>query len=285
MTWWMVAIGLIVGIPIGIGVRLWLARARLGTAEREAQRVAQEAQRKAETVLTEARLQAKADILKAREEFEGTTKARREELSALDNRIAQREANLDRKVALIDKKERSLEQRADELDKEGQELGRQKAELQGLLDEQRRRLQALAAMTQDEARQALLKQTEGEVRGEVGGLVRRLQEEAKETAERQAQRIVTLAIQRFAANHAAEYMTNTVALPNDEMKGRIIGRDGRNIRALEALTGVNLLVDDTPEAVVVSSFDPVRREIARVALERLIQDGRIHPARIEVVVN
>jgi ribonuclease Y len=285
MTWWMVAIGLIVGIPIGIGVRLWLARARLGTAEREAQRVAQEAQRKAETVLTEARLQAKADILKAREEFEGTTKARREELSALDNRIAQREANLDRKVALIDKKDRSLEQRADELDKEGQELGRQKAELQGLLDEQRRRLQALAAMTQDEARQALLKQTEGEVRGEVGGLVRRLQEEAKETAERQAQRIVTLAIQRFAANHAAEYMTNTVALPNDEMKGRIIGRDGRNIRALEALTGVNLLVDDTPEAVVVSSFDPVRREIARVALERLIQDGRIHPARIEEVVN
>jgi len=153
-----------------------------------------------------------------------------------------------------------------------------------LIDENKTKLQRIAGMTEAEARVTLLARVEADVHNEVGGLIRRLQAEARDTAEREAQKIVTLAIQRYAASHASEMMTCSVALPNDDMKGRIIGREGRNIRAIEAATGINILVDDTPEAVVISGFDPVRREVARLSLERLIQDGRIHPARIEEVV-
>ena len=286
MTWWIAAIiTLLAGLGAGYGLRVWLSAVRFNAAEQEAKSVLRDAKKEAENVIKEARLQGKTEVLKAREEFETSTKARREELAALDSRTALHEANLDRKVALLDKKERTLEQRDVEQQKAAADMEKARAEHRGLMEAQRLKLQQLAGMTQDEARQALLKQTETEVHVEIGGLIRRLQEEAKETAERTAQKTVVLAIQRYAGNHASEFMTNTVALPNDEMKGRIIGRDGRNIRALEALTGVNLLVDDTPEAVVVSGFDPVRREIARQALERLILDGRIHPARIEEVVN
>ena len=285
MIWWILApVIAVVGIGAGYSIRWWLGSVRLKAAEREASQLLKDAKREAESLTKEVRLQAKADMLKAREEFEASTKSRREELSVLDNRIALRESNLDRKVALLEKKERTLEQRSAEVEKAAVDLRQSKKDLDGLVQEARDKLQRIAGMTQDEARQTLLTRTEAEVHNEVGGLIRRLQEEAKDTAEREAQKIVAQAVQRYAASHSGELMTSSVALPNDDMKGRIIGRDGRNIRALEAATGVNLLIDDTPEAVVISGFDPVRREIARLALERLILDGRIHPARIEEVV-
>ena len=273
-----------VGVGIGYGIRVWLAGVRSEQRERDAGDLLKEARREAENLVREGGLQAKAEMLKARDEFEVSVKARREEMSALENRILQRESNLDRKVALIDKKERAIDQRTADVETRAAELDRHREELIRLTDEEKVKLQRIAGMTEAEARQALMAKVEAEVHNEVGGLIRRLQEDAKSKADREAQKIVTLAVQRYAASHASELMTSTVALPNDEMKGRIIGRDGRNIRTLEAAMGVNLLVDDTPEAVVVSCFDPVRRETARIALERLIQDGRIHPARIEEIV-
>jgi ribonucrease Y len=282
--WWLSAIIAILCAGIGYGVRVWLSSLHLRSSEREASQLLKEARRESDSLLKEARLQAKAEVLKAREEFEASTKARREELSGLDARIAQREANLDRKVAMLDKKERAVEQRTAEVEKESADLKQSRKQVDALVQEERDKLQRVAGMTQEEARQTLLSRMEAEVHGEIGGLIRRLQEEAKDSAEREAQKIVSLAIQRYASSHANEIMTSSVALPNDDMKGRIIGRDGRNIRAMEAATGVNLLIDDTPEAVVISGFDPVRREIARLSLERLILDGRIHPARIEEVV-
>jgi ribonuclease Y len=232
----------------------------------------------------DADVQVKAEVLRVREEFEKSTKARRQELTALEERMAQRETNLDRKVAMIDKKERTVEERTAEVERQVAELKEEKGKVQQLIAEEQEKLQRVAGMTQEEARKTLLARMEKEVHGEMGGLIRRLQEQAKETAEREAQRIVTLAIQRYSSSHASEMMTSTVALPNDDMKGRVIGREGRNIRALEAATGVNILIDDTPEAIVISGFDPIRREIAKRALEQLIADGRIHPARIEEVV-
>ncbi|MEI6563996.1 MAG: ribonuclease Y [bacterium] len=278
------AVAAAVGLAIGYGIRVWLSSVRSSQMERDANQLLKDARKDADNLLKESGLQAKAEAMKAREDFEVSTKTRREELTALDNRIAQREANLDRKVALIDKKERTLEQRTSEVEKQAAELVKSREELTRLVDEAKAKLQRIAGMTEAEARVTLLTRVEADVHNEVGGLIRRLQEEAKDTAAREAQKIVTLAVQRYAASHASELMTCSVALPNDEMKGRIIGRDGRNIRALEALTGITLLIDDTPEAVVISGFDPVRREVARLSLEQLIQDGRIHPARIEEVV-
>ena len=272
------------GLGLGYGLRVILNRRQVTDSQRSAERIVAEARREAENLLKESRLQAKADAIKDREEFENSTKSRREELAALEGRIAQRESNLDRKVALIDKKERGVDQKQQDLEKVEKDLAQKATELTRMHEEERERLQRVAGMTQAEARQVLMSRIEAEVNTESAGLVRRLQEDARETAEREAQKIVALAVQRYAAGHACERMTSTVALPSDDLKGRIIGRDGRNIRALEAATGVNLLVDDTPEAVVISCFDPVRREIARMALERLILDGRIHPGRIEEVV-
>lgn len=282
--WWLTAIAGILGGVAGYGIRLWLGTVRLRNTEREVNQMLKEARKDADDILKDARLQAKAEVLKAREEFEASTKARREELAALDSRVVQRESNLDRKVAMLDKKERTVEQREAEAARQAADVAKIRTDLDKALEEEKVKLQRVAGMTESEARQTLMARVEAEVHNDVGGLIRRLQEEAKDTAEREAQRIVSLAIQRYASGHASEIMTSTVALPSDDMKGRIIGRDGRNIRAIEGATGVNLLVDDTPEAVVISGFDPVRREVARLALERLIQDGRIHPARIEEVV-
>ena len=276
-----IALAGISGMGLGYGARALMSSVRSTEMERDANQLLKDAKKDSENILKQAELQAKAEVLKAREEFEETTKSRREELVTLDNRIAQREANLDRKVALIDKKERTLEQRVTDVEKQAADNEKSRDDLTRSMDEVKGKLQRIAGMTETEARQALMTRVESEVHNEVGGLIRRLQEEAKDTAEREAQKIVASAVQRYAASHASELMTSSVSLPNDEMKGRIIGRDGRNIRALEAATGVNLLIDDTPEAVVISGFDPVRREVAKISLERLIQDGRIHPARIE----
>jgi len=272
------------GIGLGYGIRVWMSSLRSSQMERDANQLLKDAKKDADNILRETELRAKAEVLKAREEFEASTKSRREELSSLDNRIALRETNLDRKVALIEKKERASDLRSDEIEKQAADNEKARVEVIRLVDEVKTKLQRIAGMTEGEARQTLMSRVESEVHHEMGGLIRRLQEEAKLTADREAQKIVSLAVQRYASSHASEMMTSTVTLPNDEMKGRIIGRDGRNIRAIEAATGVTLLIDDTPEAVVISGFDPVRREVARISLERLIQDGRIHPARIEEVV-
>ncbi len=275
---------ILVSLAAGYWLNMWNMRLRLKSSFQEAERILAEARREAENIRTEGRLQAKAEVIRAREEFEASTQKRREEFAAAEERISQREANLDRKVALLDKKEQTIDQRVEDIERRAQELDQRRQELERLTQEERRKIERAAGMNREEARQMLLSKMENEMRGEIGGLIRHFQEEARQTADREAQKIVAQAIQRYAAGHAGELMTSTVALPSEEMKGRIIGREGRNVRAIEAATGVTLLIDDTPEAVVISGFDPVRREIARLALERLILDGRIHPARIEEVV-
>jgi len=274
----------IVGLGLGYLIRMVLGKVSSTAIEQQAQAAVSDAKREAETIRKEAKLKAKEEILAARDAFERSTEERRKEVAAIEERIAQREKNLDRKVALIDSKEHAIEQKTAALETRDADLRARGEELEKLTRQERDRLQRVAGMTQEEARQTLLARMEQAVHGEVGGLIRRLQEQAKETAERESKRIITLAIQRYASSHTSDIVTSTVALPNDDMKGRIIGRDGRNIRALEAVTGVNFLIDDTPEAVVISGFDPIRREIAKQSLERLIADGRIHPARIEEVV-
>lgn len=283
-TGWIIGLMTAFGMGVGFLLRAVIGHYKTETMERQARLELEEARREAKSFRKESALQAKTEVLKAREEFERSTKIRRNELIELENRITQRETNLDRKVAMIEKKEQALDQKVAEVERQTAELKEARSEVERLTLEEREKLQRVAQMTQEEAKKTLLSRTEQEVRGEVGGLIRRLQEEAKETAECEARKIVATAIQRYASSHTGEMMTSTVALPSDDMKGRIIGRDGRNIRALEAATGVNILIDDTPEAVVISGFDPIRREIAKQSLEHLITDGRIHPARIEEVV-
>ena len=277
-------IAALVGIGAGYLIRHVFGKFQAGTAEKKAGHTMDEARREAEAIRKEGQIQAKAEVLKAREDFEKSTKKRRDEIESIENRMAQRELNLDRKVSMIDKKEAQVDERLASLGKQKEQLQARESEVAQMIDREKQNLQRVAGMTREEARQTLLDRIEKEVHSETGGLIRRLQEQAKETAEREARKIVALSIQRFAAGHSGEMMTSSVALPGDDMKGRIIGRDGRNIRTLEGVTGVNVLIDDTPEAVVISGFDPLRREVARQALEILVADGRIHPARIEEVV-
>jgi ribonuclease Y len=276
--------GLVIGSGIGYLVRQKLGVLRADGDEQQARQVLADARRDAESIRKDGQIRAKEDALKAREEFEKSTEARRKEIKVLEERVATREINLDRKVALLDRKEETLDTRGAELERRQGELDARIAAVEKVGEESARKLQAVAEMTRDQAREQLLEQVDMEIRSEAGARIRRVQEEARETSEREARKIITHAIQRFASAHTSDVVTSTVVLPSDDMKGRIIGRDGRNIRALEAATGMNVLIDDTPEAVVISGFDPVRREVARQSLERLIADGRIHPARIEEVV-
>ncbi|NQT91969.1 MAG: ribonuclease Y [Lentisphaerae bacterium] len=272
------------GIGAGFLLRALLGRVRADSSEGKAKSIMDHTRREAESLLKEARLQGQAAAMKLREEFDESTKARRAELEELGQRVAEREKNLDRKVAMIDKKEHKLDERTAEVEERAGTLQAAQAEVQGLIAGQRQELQRIAGLSEEEAKKALMAELEKDVHAEMGAVIRRELDQVRETSEREARKIVALAIQRFASSQAAEMTTGTVTLPNDDMKGRIIGRDGRNIRALEAATGVNILIDDTPEAVVISGFDPVRREIARQTLDLLIADGRIHPARIEEVV-
>jgi len=271
------------GLAVGYAARLIHDRYRATDSARKTRDLLDNARRDAEAIVKEGRIQAKDEVIKAREEFEISTKDRKKELADMEQRITQRESNLDRKVSLLEKKERTLDEKLHELETKTEAAEKTRGEMEKAIAAEQEKLQRVSGMTRDEARKELLSRVEHDVRGEMGALIRRLQEDAKETAERDAVKIVALAIQRYSARSAGEMMTSTVPLPSDEMKGRIIGRDGRNIRAIEAATGVNLLIDDTPEAVVISGFDAIRREIARQVLEQLIADGRIHPARIEEV--
>jgi ribonuclease Y len=280
-------IGIIIGVVcavLGYTIRFVIGNYKAETSENRAKEILKDAKRNQKSLQKESEVHAKTEVLKAKEEFELSTKTKRDEMKALEERMGQREVNLDRKVTMLDKKEGTLDQKLEDLEEKDAKLEEEREKLGEATKQAIQKLQVISGMTRDEARASLMKQLEEEVHNEAGGLIRRMQEHAKETAERQSQKIVATAIQKYSSSHATELMTSTVALPNDDMKGRIIGREGRNIRSLEAVTGVNILIDDTPEAVVISGFDPIRREIARQALEALISDGRIHPARIEEVV-
>ena len=272
------------GVGVGYYLNSVIGRAKYLIAENNAKKLTEETKREAENILREAQFQAKDEILKARESFEKDSWARRQDLIALEERINQREMTLDRKVGLLDKKEQSIDQKIADAEKEKENYVAKKHEYDRLIDEERDKLQRISGLAPEEAKHLYMHRLEDDLKGEAGKLMHRIQEDTKLDAEKEARKIITVAIERYAADQVNEMTTSTVTLPSDEMKGRIIGKEGRNIRSLEAATGVNILIDDTPEVVVISSFDPLRREIAKQTLERLITDGRIHPTRIEEIV-
>lgn len=270
---------------IGRRVERKVAQAAGRAAEQQAQRVLEQARRDAEAARHEAVLAAREEIVRARELWEQEVQRRRRDVEHLERRCEEREQALDRRAALLEERELELENRERSVADRERHVRDTEDELSRILAEQRSRLEQIAGMTAAEAKAELMRQMTEEAKSEAAAIVRDIREEAKRTAEREAKKIVTLAIQRLAPEITAENSVSVVALPNDEMKGRIIGREGRNIRAFETATGVDVIIDDTPDAVTISCFDPVRREVARRALEVLIQDGRIHPGRIEEVVN
>ncbi len=278
------AVALVVGILVGLAIQKRLTARRIGSAKVQADELVERAIKESEEERKRRSLELKDEQLRLRSEFEQETRDTRKELRRLEKRIQQREENLDRKVALIDKKEEELVKREKSADQKAQELERKDRKLSQLIEEENRQLQRISGMSRNEAREQLLNRMEDEVTREAAALIRRIEGEARETAEKTAKKIIGDTLQRIASDYVPEVTVSSVSLPNDEMKGRIIGREGRNIRALEAATGIDIIIDDTPEAVILSGFDPVRKEIARLALERLMLDGRIHPARIEEVV-
>ena len=261
-----------------------LGEQKVKEAAARAKAVLDDAQRNAETVRKEAEINAKDLLFKMRQDFEKETRDRREEISNLEKRMAQRESNLDRRVDLMDKKERELEDRGRQLKGQEDSLKSKNDELSRVLAEEKERLHKISNMSPEEAKVMLLSRLDSELNREKAILIKKNEDEIRETADKKAKELVSHAIQRCAVDQSVESTVSLVNLPGDEMKGRIIGREGRNIRAFEMATGVDVIIDDTPEAVMLSGFDPVRREIARISLERLISDGRIHPGRIEEVV-
>jgi len=277
----LVAVGCVLA---GWFLRWFFANKNLRAAEERAKSLTEFANREAETRKKEAELAAKDLLLKVRLDFERETKDRREEISSAEKRILQKEENLEKRVDLVEKKEKDITTRLSAVRQEEETIKAKNDELARLLEEEKKRLQNIANMSQEEAKQLLLSRVDQELLQEKATRIRRMEEEIKENVDKTARNIIAHAIQRCASDHTAETTLSVVALPSDEMKGRIIGREGRNIRALEMATGVDIIIDDTPEAVTISGFDMVRREIARIALENLIVDGRIHPGRIEEVV-
>jgi ribonuclease Y len=276
--------GILIGGLCGFLARqYWLERRQRQLNEQGAN-ILNEARKESETIKKEAILQAKDTLFQMKAEFERETKETKKELQSLEKRIVQKEENLDKKSEALDKREGALtkkEKMSQQLEKELQDQQRQ---LEEVIEAHRRELENLSGISTQEAKEMLVRSIENEARHEAGLTVKKIETEARETADRKAKDIISLALQRYAGDYVAEKTVSVVTLPNEEMKGRIIGREGRNIRAIEAITGVDLIIDDTPEAVILSGFNPVRREVARVSLERLISDGRIHPARIEEIV-
>lgn len=275
--------GALVAYFVGV-VRKALAEKSLENSRLMAKQVLENAQKKAEVMKKEAQLEAKDSLIKMRQDFERETRGRKEELNAIEKRMLQKEENLERRVDLLEKKEREIEDRNKGLLRKEEEIKNKERYLDKLVQEEKERLQKVSTMTPEEAKILLLSRLEQELNQEKSVLIRRMEDEVKEIADKKAKEIVTTAIQRCAVEQTVETTVSVVNLPNDEMKGRIIGREGRNIRALEMATGIDVIIDDTPEAVTLSGFDMIRREIARISLERLISDGRIHPGRIEEIV-
>ena len=276
---WVVAViaALVIGFILGVAYRKKVAEAEIAGAEEEAKRIINDAIKSAESKKREALVEAKEEIHRNRTEFEKEEKARRSELQKQERRLQQKEETLDRKTDALDRKTDSLNQRLANVEA-------QQNEIKAIKKTQQERLEEISGYTIEEAKAYLIESLENEVVHEKAAKIKEIESQLKDESEAMAREIIGTAIQRCAADHASEVTVSVVPLPNDEMKGRIIGREGRNIRAIETLTGCDLIIDDTPEAITVSSFDPVRREVARLALEKLIQDGRIHPARIEEMV-
>ena len=272
-----ILISLAIGIPIGIAYRKKVAESKIQGAENEAKRVIESAKKEAENLKKEEIIKAKEEIMASRKELDQEIKERRGEVQRQETRLIQKEENLERRADNFEKREKDLE-------RELQNVEQQKQEIEKLHDLEMVELQKIAALTKEEAKAKLLNEMEKELVAEKAALIREQDQKAKETVNKDAKEMLCYAIQKCAADHSQETTVSIVALPNDEMKGRIIGREGRNIKALETLTGIDLIIDDTPEAVVLSGFDPLRREIARLTLETLIKDGRIHPAKIEEMV-
>ena len=267
----------VIAFLLGYLLRKSVAEARIQSAETAAKKIVEEAVREAEAQKREAVVEAKDEAFRLKREAEHEIREQRTEIQRLERRLVQREENLERKGELQEKRERLIAQKE-------QEIARTREEVDALRDQQKAELERISGLTAEQAREHLLRQVAEETRADAGALIKKIESGAREDANRRAREIVALTVQRVAADHTAEVTVSVVPLPNEEMKGRVIGREGRNIRTLESLTGVDLIIDDTPEAVTLSSFDPVRREIAKLALEKLIADGRIHPARIEEMV-
>ena len=270
-------VALIIGILAGYIIRKSVGEKAIGSAEQKAKNLILDAEHKSETIKKEYLLEAKEEALKLKNEAEKEFKERRNEISKSENRLIQKEEAMDRKLENIERKEQSI------TDKE-EDLNRKKKELEVLHQKQVEELEKISGYTKEEAKEILLASIENDVKVEASMIIKDVESRAKEEADKRAKNIITGAIQRCAADHVAESTVSVVPLPNEEMKGRIIGREGRNIRAIETATGIELIIDDTPETVILSGFDPVRREVARLTLEKLIVDGRIHPARIEEMV-
>ena len=270
-------ISLAIGLIVGMIMRRKIAESKIGSAEQEAKRLVDLAKIEAENLKKEEILKAKEEIMSNRKELDQEIKERRSEVQKQESRMIQKEENLDKRSENLEKKEKNLE-------REYKSLEDQKSEVNEIYDKQVQELQRIASLSKDEAKQYLLAEMDREITTEKAKVIRDLNQRAKEEALKNAKEIITYAVQKCAADHTSETTFSIVNLPSDDMKGRIIGREGRNIKALETLTGIDLIIDDTPEAVILSGFDPLRREVARIALEKLIDDGRIHPAKIEEMV-
>lgn len=262
---------------VGVIVRKKIAESKLKSAENEAKKILELAKVEAENKKKEEIFKAKEEILSARKDLDNEIRERRGEVQGQERRLIQKEENLERKLEMADKREKELNKKREELDVE-------KEELKDLKNRQMAELQRISGLTSEEAKRHILSELEKTMTAEKAAVIRDIESKTKENAMKSAREIVSYAIQKCAADHTSETTVSIVSLPNDDMKGRIIGREGRNIKALETLTGIDLIIDDTPEAVVISGFDPLRREVAKIALEKLIEDGRIHPAKIEEMV-
>ncbi|MBT2682956.1 ribonuclease Y [Bacillus sp. ISL-37] len=279
-----ILLGLFVGAVVGYFYRKSVAEAKIAGAKNAAEQIVEDAKREAEAMKKESLLEAKDENHKLRSEAEREIRERRNELQKQENRLLQKEENLDRKDESLNKRENLLEKKDDALSKRQQHIEEMESKVDEMVRNQQTELERISGLTRDEAKSIILERTEQELAHDIALMIKENENRAKEESDKKAKEVLSLAIQRCAADHVAETTVSVVNLPNDEMKGRIIGREGRNIRTLETLTGIDLIIDDTPEAVILSGFDPIRRETARLALDKLVQDGRIHPARIEEMV-
>ena len=279
-----VAVGIILGFFIGLWIRKKIVERQFESITSYSKKIINEAHRKAKTVKKEAMLRAKDTIYQMKLDFEKETKDRRGQLQAQEKRLFHKEETLDKKIDQYENRDRSLDNREKKIRRTEEDLNGKQRDYDDLINQQRKQLERLAGISSEEAKKLLVISMESEAKHDAAKLIRKIENEAKESSKRQAQKIIALAIKRYAGDYVAEKTVSVVNLPNEEMKGRIIGREGRNIRAIEAATGIDLIIDDTPEAVILSGFNPVRREVAKISLERLIEDGRIHPARIEEIV-
>jgi ribonuclease Y len=282
---WLIVVGVaIVSLAVGFVSRKFLARHRIAEAEERARAIVADAGKEGERRRKEAELEVKDMIFRAKADLENEARERRDELQGLERRVQQREESLERKLDLLDRREQLISGKETEVTQREHSVRESENKYQALLEEERRNLERISGMTAEEAKRILMRHMESEARLEAMAVLKRIEDDARETADRKAKEILAIAVDRCASDFVAEATVSVVDLPSDDMKGRIIGREGRNIRAFEKATGIDVIVDDTPEAVILSGFDPVRREVARIAMGRLITDGRIHPARIEEVV-